>query len=337
MLQASHPARFTGLVAAVLLVTSFYRPGSQPAETTRSFFGVHKVVESADGRFRVLIHGTTIHGAQRIRDDAGNLLTGRPEPSTYYYGRSPMTEVIETTRAAKGVLNHVMIVGLGSGSLACRSRPGESWTYFEIDPAVIEIARNKSKFRMLSDCAPTASIVLGDARLTIAEASVPADLIVLDAFSSDVVPVHLLTREALGLYLSKLAPNGVLMFHISNRYLELPSVVTALAAERGLATYLRRDKSVTREDFQRDMHAGSIVAVVARSEADRERRMEEADRRSFAAALDRRFLQRARGHVADDIHREIVPRRVFTFENRFRSQAEPVCAIRPQPNDWRSR
>ena len=144
-----------------------------------------------------------------------------------------------------------MVVGLGSGSLACRSRAGERWTYFEIDPAVIEIARDRSKFRMLSECAPTASIVLGDARLTLAEATEPADLIVLDAFSSDVVPVHLLTREALDLYLGKLAPNGVLVFHISNRYLELSSVVATLAAERGLVTYVRRDQSVTREDFRR--------------------------------------------------------------------------------------
>jgi SAM-dependent methyltransferase len=268
MLQASHPARLASLVAAVLIVTAFYQSGSRHAETTRSFFGVHKVVESADGRFRILYHGTTIHGAQRIRDDAGNVVTGRPEPLTYYYNRGPMSEAINATRAARGALNNVMIVGLGSGSLACQSRPGERWTYFEIDPAVIDIARDRSKFRMLSDCAPAALIVLGDARLTIAEATEPADLMVLDAFSSDVVPVHLLTREALDLYLSKLAPNGVLVFHISNRYLELSGVLTALAAERGLVTYLKRDQSATRDDFSRNMYANSIVAAVARSEAD---------------------------------------------------------------------
>jgi spermidine synthase len=268
MLQASKPARLAGLVAAVLIVTSFYEPGAKRGETTRSFFGVHKVVESADGRFRILYHGTTIHGAQRIRDDAGNPVTGRPEPVTYYYDRAPMSEVVDAVRASKGALSQVMVVGLGSGSLACRSRAGERWTYFEIDPAVIEIARDKSKFRILSECAPTASIVLGDARLTLAEASEPADLIVLDAFSSDVVPVHLLTREALGLYISKLAPGGVLAFHISNRYLELSSVVAALAAERGLVSYARRDRSVTPKDFERNMYATSLVAVVARSDSD---------------------------------------------------------------------
>jgi len=133
---------------------------------------------------------------------------------------------------------------------------------------VIEIARDKSKFRLLSECAPAASIVLGDARLTLAEASEPADLIVLDAFSSDVVPVHLLTREALDLYMSKLAPNGVLAFHVSNRYLELSGGVGVLAAERGLVSYVRRDRTVTREDYLRHMYTSSLVVAVARSDAD---------------------------------------------------------------------
>ena len=268
MLQASHPARITGLVAAVLIVTANYQPGASRTETMRSFFGVHKVVESADGRFRILYHGTTIHGAQRLRDDAGHPVTGRPQPLTYYHDRAPMNEVVDAVRAAQGRLRHVMVVGLGSGSLACRSRPGERWTYFEIDPAVIEIARDKSKFRLLSECAPAASIVLGDARLTLAEASEPADLIVLDAFSSDVVPVHLLTREALDLYMSKLAPNGVLAFHVSNRYLELSGGVGVLAAERGLVSYVRRDRTVTREDYLRHMYTSSLVVAVARSDAD---------------------------------------------------------------------
>ena len=220
------------------------------SETARSFFGVHKVVESADGRFRVLYHGTTIHGAQRIRDEAGAPVTGRPEPLTYYHDRGPMAEAVGAVRARKGKLDRVLVVGLGSGSLACQAKPGEQWTHFEIDPVVIRIAQDSSKFRFLHECAPGAPIVLGDARLTIADVKVPADVIVLDAFSSDVVPVHLLTREALDLYMSKLAPGGALVFHISNRYLELPSVVATIAAERGLVTLVKRDQSVTIEDFR---------------------------------------------------------------------------------------
>ena len=221
MLQASHPARLDrprrrGPGHHVILSA-----GRQRSETTRSFFGVHKVVESADGRFRVLYHGTTIHGAQRIRDEAGAPVSGRPEPLTYYHDRGPMAEAVTAVRANKGKLDRVMVVGLGSGSLACQAKPGEQWTYFEIDPVVIRIAQDRSKFRFLHECAPGSPIVLGDARLTLADVKEPADVIVLDAFSSDVVPVHLLTREALDLYMSKLAPGGALVFHISNRYLEL--------------------------------------------------------------------------------------------------------------------
>jgi spermidine synthase len=268
MLQASHPARLTGLVAAVLVVTSLYQPGRVRSETARSFFGVHKVVESADGRFRVLYHGTTIHGAQRIRDHAGAPMTGRPEPLTYYHDRGPMAEAVGAIRATKGKLDRVLVVGLGSGSLACQAKPGERWTHFEIDPVVIRIAQDRSKFRFLHECAPGAPIVLGDARLTLADVNAPADIIVLDAFSSDVVPVHLLTREAIDLYLSKLAPGGVLVFHISNRYLELASVLAATAAERGLVTLVKRDVSITLEDFRRSMRKNSLVAAVARKDDD---------------------------------------------------------------------
>lgn len=268
MLQAQYPARLTGLVAAVLIVTSFYQPGNVRSETARSFFGVHKVVESADGRFRVLYHGTTIHGAQRLRDAAGDPVAGKPEPLTYYHDSGPMAEAVGVIRASKGKLDRVMVVGLGSGSLACQARPGERWTHFEIDPVVIRLAQDPAKFRFLSECAPGMPIVLGDARLTLADVKEAADVIVLDAFSSDVVPVHLLTREAIDLYMSKLAPGGALVFHISNRYLELASVVTATAAERGLTTLVKRDHSVKREDFRSSMKASSIVAVVARNDRD---------------------------------------------------------------------
>ena len=179
-----------------------------------------------------------------------------------------MAEAVGAVRARKGKLDRVLVVGLGSGSLACQARPGEQWTHFEIDPVVIRIAQDRSKFRFLHECAPGAPIVLGDARLTLADVKAPADMIVLDAFSSDVVPVHLLTREAIDLYMSKLAPGGVLVFHISNRYLELASVVAAIAAERGLVTLVKRDVSITIEDFRRSMRENSLVAVVAREESD---------------------------------------------------------------------
>jgi hypothetical protein len=268
MFQASHPARLTGLVAAVLVITSFYQPGQKRSETMRSFFGVHKVVESADGRFRVLYHGTTSHGAQRIRDDAGVPVSGKPEPLTYFHDRGPMAEAVTAARTSKGKLDRVMVVGLGTGSLACQAKPGEQWTYFEIDPVVIRLAQDRSKFSFLHECAPGSTIVLGDARLTLADVKDLADVIVLDAFSSDVIPIHLLTREALDLYVSKLAPGGALVFHISNRYLELASVLTAMAAERGLVATLKLDRSIGHEDYKRTMKASSLVMVIARDVHD---------------------------------------------------------------------
>jgi hypothetical protein len=268
MLQAAYPVRLVGLAAFVLVVTAIYHPGTVAKETARSFFGVHKIVESYDGRFRMLYHGTTLHGAQRLRDDMGAAVTGRPEPLTYYYSGGPLSEAVAATRATKGSLNRVAVVGLGTGSLACQSRPGEHWSYYEIDPVVARIAQDASKFRFLADCAPNTDIILGDARLTIADATEPYDLIVLDAFSSDVVPVHLLTREAVSLYLSKLAEGGVIAFHVSNRYLELASVVAEVAATQGLAIYQKRDTAITDADLKRTMYAASLVVAVARREED---------------------------------------------------------------------
>ena len=268
MLQAAHPIRLVGLTAFVLVVTAIYHPGLVRTETTRSFFGVHKVVESYDGRFRMLYHGTTLHGAQRLRDDAGIPLTGRPEPLTYFYSGGPISEAIAATRAAKGSLNRVAVVGLGTGSLACHAKAGESWSYYEIDPLVARIAQDPAKFRFLADCAPETRIILGDARLTIADATEQYDVIVLDAFSSDVVPVHLLTREAVALYLTKLAPGGAIVFHVSNRYLELASVVAEVAATHGLAAYKKADAAVTQEDLKQHMYASSLVVAVARRDED---------------------------------------------------------------------
>jgi spermidine synthase len=263
MLQTRRPVRMIGLTALALVLTSLYQPGLNRTETARSFFGVHKVVESADGQFRMLLHGTTVHGAQRLREEGGT-----PEPLTYYYFGGPLSEVIAAAREARGALRRVAVVGLGVGSLACHAHAGEQWRYYEIDPQVVRIARDATKFRFLSSCAPQTEIVLGDARLTLADAPAGFDLIILDAFSSDVIPVHLLTREAVGLYLGKLAEGGVLAFHISNRYLELASVTTEVAAMHGLVTYVKMDTAADPERFRQNMYTVSQVAVVARRDSD---------------------------------------------------------------------
>jgi hypothetical protein len=268
MLQAKRAVRLVLLTAFVLVVTAIYEPGMVMQSRARSFFGVHKVFESDDGRFRLLYHGTTSHGAQRLRDDSGAAVGERPEPLTYYYFGGPMSQAIEAARDTKGRLGRVALVGLGTGSLACHSKVGERWSYFEIDPVVVRIARDPAQFRFLSDCAPGTDVVLGDARLTLAESKDTFDLIVLDAFSSDVVPVHLLTVEAFEVYLSKLNPGGIVVLHISNRFVELASVVTAGAAAHGLIAYVKNDVAVSEDDFKRTMHANSLVAVLARREQD---------------------------------------------------------------------
>ena len=211
LFQRQRPMRFFGLVILSFAVTALWRPGIAPIETARSFFGVHKVAEINGGTARVLYHGTTIHGAQRLRNDDGTPVSGPLSPQTYYYPGGPFAEAIGAARAAHGSLDHVAVVGLGTGSLACHRKGREHWTFFEIDPEVIRIARDPRRFEFLSKCAPDTPVVAGDARLTLEASTDRYDLIVLDAFSSDTIPVHLLTREAVAGYLSKLTPHGVIV------------------------------------------------------------------------------------------------------------------------------
>jgi len=268
LLQRRDPARLAALAVVGFIATGVWAPGLDVIETTRSFFGVHRVVDVATptGTRRVLYHGTTIHGAQSIETD-NRPATGRPEPLTYYYFGGPISEGIAAARAAQGgLLKNVAVVGLGAGSLACHRHEGEDWTYFEIDPEVMRIARDRKLFGFLEKCAPSAPIVLGDARLTLGRSAQQFDLIVLDAFSSDAIPSHLLTREALRSYLARLTPRGIIIAHISNRHLELANVAAAVAAAEGLFTIVRVDDKATQ--FMTDFHAAALVAVLARNEAD---------------------------------------------------------------------
>jgi hypothetical protein len=236
-------------------------------QTLRSFFGVHKIYESDDGRFRILKNGSTIHGAERIETEDREPVSGRPRPITYYHDKSAMSRVIEAVRARKGGPLRTAVIGLGSGSLACRIAPGETWRFFEIDPTIIAIARDPDRFTFLSSCAPGLPIVLGDARLTFAqEPDHVYDLIVVDAYSSDAIPVHLATAEAMGIYKSKLSPQGVVMMHISNRHLELRSVVEGIAAANGLKTWIWSNGSEETDD--ENYVFGSDVAISAENEND---------------------------------------------------------------------
>jgi hypothetical protein len=253
------------LLAALAVVTILgLRPLTQ-GESYRSFFGVTRIEDLYNGAVRTMIHGTTLHGAIRLRNADGSPVSGRPTPTTYYTLAGPMGETISAIRKTRGSLDHAAIVGLGAGTLACHFGPSEQVTFYEIDPVVAQLASDKTRFRFLSDCDAKSDIVLGDARLTLAQQERPSDIIVIDAFSSDAIPMHLLTREAVGVYLSKLAPHGALVMHISNNIVELGDIVARIGAEHGLVTYVVTDMPVAKEE---ELASASKVAVLARSKDD---------------------------------------------------------------------
>ncbi|MET0669466.1 MAG: fused MFS/spermidine synthase, partial [Xanthobacteraceae bacterium] len=214
----------------------------------------------------ILLHGTTIHGVEHYRDKSGNPVAGRPASLSYYYIGGPIADSVDAARIGRGGnFDRVAVVGLGTGSISCHKRDGERWTFFEIDPEVIRIARDPNFFRYLTSCGQRDEIVLGDARLTLLASPHRYDLIMIDAFSSDAIPTHLLTREAFAGYRARLSPNGVLAMHVSNRHMELASVVAAVGAEEGLVAYFRQDDQAN--NFLKDYRANAEVVVLAQSVA----------------------------------------------------------------------
>ena len=266
-LVSREPLPFAAVVAVVFIIGQVYRPDSDVRETMRSFFGVHKITETSDGQFRVFLHGTTIHGAERLRDDNGEAITGPPPMITYYHPGSPMGETVKATRERVAGPIKVAVVGLGTGTFACFKRPEDSFTFYEIDATVVKMARDPKYFRYITECAPAVPIRLGDARLTLAETNDKYDLIVLDAFSSDAIPIHLMTREAMAIYLQRLAPNGIVLMHISNRHMELASVVAGIAHANGLVS--RMNNRAAREGEEDSKYLFTSTAVIsARDDAD---------------------------------------------------------------------
>ena len=167
-----------------------------------------------------------------------------------------------------GMLRNVALVGLGMGALTCFAQPNEHWTLYELDPLIVEIAKDRRLFRSMAACARHATVVVGDGRLTLADARPGIDLLILDAFSSDAVPTHLLTKEAFALYAARLGPHGVIVVHISNKNMELSGVVAASAAANGMVTAIKTDRGSA--DQARTLRLPAEVAVVARSSADLE-------------------------------------------------------------------
>jgi hypothetical protein len=257
------PARYA-LALAALLVAGALDPG-QLGETLhmeRNFFGVVRVAKSPDGKFVRLVHGTTLHGQQRADE------SGPPRPMTYYHEKGPVGSVFRSLPADR--IRKVAVVGLGTGAVASYARPGQQWTFYEIDPAVARIAQDPNYFTFLSSCkAESCTVVLGDARRQLARAADGEfDLIIMDAFCSDAIPVHLLTREALQLYVRKLAPGGVVAMHVSNVHLEVYRLVARLAADHDPPLCCRYTHDTCTDAEKADGKSASQWVVLARSEAD---------------------------------------------------------------------
>lgn len=250
------------LVAAMLTVNGLetLARSFQPGALTRSYFGIYTVRQSTNNDATMLMHGTTLHGVQ-------SRVPGRETlPTTYYVEKSGIGLAMRAAPDLFGRNARIGVVGLGAGTLACYARPGQSWRYYEIDPVVEHIARDPSQFTFISRCQPDLKVALGDARLVLAgEPAASADLLTIDAFSSDAIPMHLLTREAFDIYGRHLTKDGLLMVHISNRYFDL-SPVLAAAARQGWTARIRTFNP--QPDEWRDYHrTASIWVAMTRSPA----------------------------------------------------------------------
>ncbi|MBS0483227.1 MAG: hypothetical protein JSR96_14000 [Proteobacteria bacterium] len=229
------------IVVVMLLAVMLAEGGYMTVEDSmaglrqRSYFGIYTVRDRPDEKLRTLVHGTTLHGQQST--DPARRLT----PLSYYGPTSGAGLAFANAQPLFGKAARIGVVGLGAGSLACYHRPGEAWQFFEIDPLILSYSRNRT-FTFLQDCAPDAKVNIGDARLELAKAMPGSfDLLAIDAFSSDAIPLHLLTDEALGVYGRALSPRGILLIHISNRFIDLEPVLAADARKRGLAAAKRDD------------------------------------------------------------------------------------------------
>jgi hypothetical protein len=228
----------------------------------RDFFGTKLVIDDPHARWHKLIHSGTIHGVENTDPEKRGI------PLSYYSRHGPLGAIFAAARSRRAGTRRVAVVGLGTGTVACYRLPGERWTFFEIDPQVVALAQDDRLFWYLSSCAPNANLVLGDGRLELTKVSPNAyDLLVLDAYSSDQPPLHMLTREAFELFTSRLAPGGLIAFHISNRYFNLAPVIANLAASVGWQAWIDYDVRFT---LQRTSlgEVGSEWVVVARRASD---------------------------------------------------------------------
>ncbi len=258
------PLRFSlGLAVLAMVNADFQDTSRKVALRERSFFGVLRVSEDFPPGMNTLAHGNTIHGEQR----RSRIRSVRRVPLMYYFPTGPIGQVFEAYHRTP-VVRRVGVIGLGIGSLAAYGMTGHEFTFFEVDPAVERIARDPSYFHYLEDCRASWRVVLGDARLSLGHvADGSYSLIVLDAFSGDAIPVHLLTREALRIYLAKLDDGGLIALHVSNNYLDLGPVVRGLARDAGLVGLDQDEATIPLNEYNQGRMISHWI-VLARRPAD---------------------------------------------------------------------
>jgi SAM-dependent methyltransferase len=296
---------FVVMIAVISMGASAAAERAETRESWRSFFGVLKIsearVDPLGGHVRMLSHGTTLHGAEALSP------AFRCRPLVYYTPNTPIGQVILGEEARNPAL-HIGAVGLGTGTVAAYVRPTDHLTFFEIDPLVIRVASGLRRFHYTTDCAKgPIDYVVGDARLTLAKQPAGAfDILLIDAFSSDSVPAHLLTVEAIRGYLSHLKPDGVVILHLSNRNLELvrPAQAAAIAAGgQALVQHHEPAPGAVWESHEDAVVIGRSAAALAPFAADPRWRAADAnaarpwtdDYTNLAGALWRRLRERWSG------------------------------------------
>jgi hypothetical protein len=256
----ARPIRFSLALGALFLAGGYYVESHRSTvHRERSFFGMHRISMQKEGNLVTLLHGNTRHGRQSL--DPGR----RHRPLAYYHPTGPVGKVFKEFSGPRAK-KEVAIIGLGAGSIAAYGEAGQHFVYYEIDPAVERMARDY--FTFLADSRAQIDVQLGDARLTLRQAADKQfDMIIVDAFNSDSIPLHLLTREAFQLYKSKLADNGIMAFHISTEYLDLEPVLGDLASDAGLVCWFTNDDRLTPAD-EAEGKSVSQWMVMARTQSD---------------------------------------------------------------------
>jgi len=232
--------RFALTVAVLIVGYRLALPGFfedyHTLHLARDFFGAKRVVYDVDSNMRRLLHGDTLHGLESMDPT----LMGKP--LSYYHETGPVGDIMKLIGERPS--QHVAVVGLGTGTMAGWGAANRHITFFDIDPQVLDIA--KGYFSYLRRCDTNCDVVIGDGRLSIERApDNEFDVLLLDAFNSDSIPAHLVSREAVETYLKKLKPNGLILFHVSNRYMDVESLVSAVSVDAGLQGLVRYDDDET--------------------------------------------------------------------------------------------